>query len=155
MTIRFCTFTTLVLVHFQATLFFEITHECYDWLKKLKKEKPRAILSEGTGRKTGNNLLSHSSVAALPSATEGLTSVFGMETCVSPRLWSPEWFQKSWYPEKQECCHNFNNENKSLTFGEQASLRKIRRLWWTKWFGTLVSVSSTHYCAYTSDLSTW
>ena len=75
-----------MLVHFQATLFFEITHECYDWLKKLIKEKTRAILSEGTGRKTGNNLLSHSSVAALPSAIEGLTSVFGMETCVSPRL---------------------------------------------------------------------
>ena len=79
-----------MLVHFQATLFFEITHEYYDWLKKLKKEKTRAILSEGTGRKTGNNLLSHGSEAALPSATEGLTNVFGMETCVSPRLWSPD-----------------------------------------------------------------
>ena len=29
-TIRSCTFTTLVLVHFQATLFFEITHGYYD-----------------------------------------------------------------------------------------------------------------------------
>ena len=57
---------------------------------EFEKEKTRAFRSEGTGRKTGNNLLSHGSEAALPSATEGLTSVFGMETCVSPRLWSPD-----------------------------------------------------------------
>lgn len=35
---------------------------------------------------TGNDLLSHRIVAALPSADEGLTGVFGMGTCVSPLL---------------------------------------------------------------------
>ena len=49
-------------------------------------EKTRVIAEDDTGHKTGNNLLSHSSRAALPSAIEGLTSVFGMETCVSPHL---------------------------------------------------------------------
>ena len=44
-----------------------------------------------TGHNTGNNLLSHPSVGALPSAVAGLTSVFEMETCVSPHLWSPDW----------------------------------------------------------------
>ena len=39
---------------------------------------------------TGNYLLSHGSEAVLPSATESLTSVFEMGTCVSSRLWSPE-----------------------------------------------------------------
>ena len=50
------------------------------------EKRPVPSIWDDTGRKTGNNLLSHSSEAALPSATEGLTSVFGMETCVSPRL---------------------------------------------------------------------
>ena len=57
-----------------------------------ENKKTRAFRWEGAGRKTGNNLLSHGSEAALPSATEGLTNVFGMETCVSPRLWSPDWY---------------------------------------------------------------
>ena len=35
----------------------------------------------------GNDLLSH--LAAVPSAQEGLTSVFGMGTGGSPPLWSP------------------------------------------------------------------
>ena len=43
-----------------------------------------------TGHNTGNNLLSHRSVAALPSAHVSLTSVFEMGTCVSLLLWSPE-----------------------------------------------------------------
>ena len=58
----------------------------YVFIIFLEIEKTRVIVKDDTGHKTGNNLLSHSSVAALPSATEGLTSVFGMETCVSPRL---------------------------------------------------------------------
>ena len=58
----------------------------YEFIIFLEIEKTRVIVKDDTGHKTGNNLLSHSSVAALPSATEGLTSVFGMETCVSPRL---------------------------------------------------------------------
>ena len=50
------------------------------------EKKTRVFNEEDAGRNTGNNLLSHSSEAALPSAIEGLTSVFGKETCVSPRL---------------------------------------------------------------------
>ena len=43
------------------------------------------------GHNTGDNLLSHPSVGALPSAVTGLTSVFEKGTCVSLHLWSPEW----------------------------------------------------------------
>ena len=43
-----------------------------------------------TGHNTGDNLLSHPSVGALPSAVTGLTSVFEKGTCVSLHLWSPE-----------------------------------------------------------------
>ena len=46
-----------------------------------------------TGHKTGDNLLSHPSVGALPLAVEGLTSVFEMGTCVSPHLYSPDWLR--------------------------------------------------------------
>ena len=35
-------------------------------------------------KKPGNFLLSHQAALAVPSAPEGLTSVFGMETGVSP-----------------------------------------------------------------------
>ena len=37
----------------------------------------------------GNDLLSHRVTPAVPSALEGLTSVFGMGTGVSPPPWSP------------------------------------------------------------------
>jgi hypothetical protein len=37
----------------------------------------------------GDDLLSHAVAHAVPSALEGLTSVFGMGTGVSPPLWSP------------------------------------------------------------------
>ena len=93
------TFATLVLVHLQAPLFLQVAHALlfsfvgFFVLRNINSsrgKKARALLSEGAGHKTGDDLLSHSSVAALPSAIEGLTSVFGMETCVSPRLWSPE-----------------------------------------------------------------
>ena len=43
---------------------------------------------------TGNYLLSHNSVVVLPSATESLTSVFEMGTCVSSRLLSPEYLRR-------------------------------------------------------------
>ena len=97
-------------------------------------KKTRVIDEDDTGHKTGNNLLSHSSEAALPSATEGLTSVFGMETCVSPRLWSPEWFRRVDIQKIWSVATTLVNENISLTFGEQASLRKIRRFWWNQMF---------------------
>ena len=40
-------------------------------------------------RKAGDNLLSHRVAPAVPSAPEGLTSVFGMGTGGTPRLSSP------------------------------------------------------------------
>lgn len=46
--------------------------------------RPRPPLGD-RGQEPGDDLLSHSSGAALPSATAGLTIVFGMGTCVSPR----------------------------------------------------------------------
>ena len=56
-----------------------------------KQEKPDHQEVIGL-HNTGNYLLSHDSVVVLPSATESLTSVFEMGTCVSPRLLSPESF---------------------------------------------------------------
>jgi hypothetical protein len=37
----------------------------------------------------GSDLLSHAVTHAVPSAVEGLTSVFGMGTGVTPLLWPP------------------------------------------------------------------
>ena len=37
----------------------------------------------------GDILLSHTVTSAVPSALEGLTTVFGMGTGVAPPLWSP------------------------------------------------------------------
>src|SRR4029079_11212285 len=37
----------------------------------------------------GSDLLSHALTRAVPSAVEGLTSVFGMGTGVTPLLWPP------------------------------------------------------------------
>ena len=50
------------------------------------KCKTRVLDEEDAGHKTGNNLLSYNSEVVLPSAIEGLTSVFEMETCVSLHL---------------------------------------------------------------------
>ena len=95
-------------------------------MDEFENEKTRAFPSEGTGRKTGNNLLSHGSEAALPSATEGLTNVFGMETCVSPRLWSPDR-----YPADRQNADGFvvtaavrDYGKISLTSGNASAVRK-------------------------------
>ena len=40
-------------------------------------------------KRAGNDLLSHRVPPAVPSALEGLTSVFGMGTGVAPPVWSP------------------------------------------------------------------
>ena len=53
----------------------------------LKREKP---LSQGASKvKPGNVLLSHPVSGAVPSVLEGLTSVFGMGTGVTPPLEPP------------------------------------------------------------------
>ena len=56
-------------------------------LRAAKKEKPVGSL-EPTGFKNtpGSDLLSHALTHAVPSAVEGLTSVFGMGTGVTPLL---------------------------------------------------------------------
>ena len=56
----------------------------------LTAKRPARSFRSARAIDPGNNLLSHSILAALPSAVEGLTIVFGMGTCVSPHLWSPE-----------------------------------------------------------------
>jgi hypothetical protein len=43
--------------------------------------------------KLGNGLLSHPVSKAVPSVLEGLTSVFGKGTGVSPPLWSPSFLR--------------------------------------------------------------
>jgi hypothetical protein len=48
----------------------------------------RRTLTKNQIKKPGNDLLSHRQ-AAVPSARQGLTSVFGMGTGGSPALWSP------------------------------------------------------------------
>mgnify|MGYP001803288953 CR=1 FL=1 len=70
-------------------LYFDISGESH-WRILNDTKKARIFLSEDPGHKPGNNLLSHRIGAALPSATAGLTSVFEMGTCISPRLWSPD-----------------------------------------------------------------
>ena len=80
----------LCLFIFKRRFFFKLPmlnfRECKVYVERFQCKKTRAFLSEDAGHKTGDDLLSHSSVAALPSAIEGLTSVFGMGTCVSPHL---------------------------------------------------------------------
>src|SRR3981081_4546698 len=43
----------------------------------------------GLNKTLGNDLLSHRVTPTVPSALEGLTTVFGMGTGVSPPPWSP------------------------------------------------------------------
>jgi hypothetical protein len=55
-----------------------------------KQRKPSEQCSEGFQEiEAGDNLLSHRVTPAVPSAPEGLTSVFGMGTGGTPRLSSP------------------------------------------------------------------
>ena len=74
----------------------------------------------------GDYLLSQAVSNQVPSAIRGLTSVFEMGTGVSPVLSSP-----------------YSILNKTILIGISGQM-----------FERLVSVSSTHYCASTSDLST-
>ena len=56
-------------------------------------ENKKALLQaceEGLGKNFGSVLLSHLVTKAVPSALEGLTSVFGMGTGVSPPLSPPK-----------------------------------------------------------------
>ena len=55
------------------------------------KEKARSVTMtrRASGKIPGSDLLSHRPAPAVPSAVEGLTSVFGMGTGVTPPLWPP------------------------------------------------------------------
>ena len=53
------------------------------------KRKAHAWYHAWASEEPGNALLSHSLAAAVSSALEGLTSVFGMGTGVAPPAWSP------------------------------------------------------------------
>jgi hypothetical protein len=54
-----------------------------DW-KHYKHERPHAVKHEASQKNPGGDLLSHPVAQAVSSALEGLTSVFGMGTGVSP-----------------------------------------------------------------------
>ncbi len=60
-----------------------ITH-CFSHAKAPVLNKTRALFMN-----PGNDLLSHAATHAVPSALEGLTSVFGMVTGVAPPLQPP------------------------------------------------------------------
>jgi hypothetical protein len=58
------------------------------------KKTPRSVSWSGADDKPGGVLLSHRVAPAVPSAQEGLTTVFGMGTGVAPPVWPPEKFSK-------------------------------------------------------------
>ena len=61
-------------------------------LRKLtrKTKRPSAVLGRFDQLNPGDDRLSHAVSRAVPWALEGLTTVFGMGTGVSPPVWSPE-----------------------------------------------------------------
>ena len=56
----------------------------------MKSKKPIRMLEWAFKIKFGGDLLSHTVTHAVPSALEGLTSVFGMGTGVTPPVWPPK-----------------------------------------------------------------
>ncbi len=60
------------------------------YAKRSRQEKKKPAVFTAGFFYPGNDLLSHPVSRAVPSAQEGLTSVFGMGTGVSPPPWSPE-----------------------------------------------------------------
>src|SRR5262249_50337763 len=56
-----------------------VRHEAFE-----KRRRPGLRIDPGTLNYPGNDLLSHAVTSAVPSALEGLTSVFGMGTGVAP-----------------------------------------------------------------------
>ncbi len=53
------------------------------------KKSPLTFRSAGFLKNPGSDLLSHHLAMAVPSAQEGLTSVFGMGTGGTPPVWPP------------------------------------------------------------------
>ena len=86
----------------------------------------------------GSNLLSHTVTSAVPSALRGLTSVFEMGTGVSLSLWPPSKPIRIFY----------------LGLATTGTFTCKQEMQTIKPHDRLVPVSLTHYCAYTSGLST-
>ncbi len=72
-----------------------------------KKEPPSSSPKRGgrgcTQEKSGSDLLSHAVSRGVPSALEGLTSVFGMGTGVTPPTLPPETFEPSSWVSSTAC----------------------------------------------------
>ena len=106
-------------------------------LIKQKSERPSSLSLVCCVRSlfclgTGNVLFSRAVSSQVHSALRGLTSVFGMGTGVSLLLSSPVWLSMF--------CTKLSSSRLFFRICDQA-------------LDLLVSVSSTHYCAYTPDLS--
>ena len=70
-------------------------HTIDDRRIKTQKRPSQFITETAFNLNSGNYLLSHTVARAVPSAQEGLTSVFGMGTGGSPPILSPENFYNS------------------------------------------------------------
>ena len=95
------------------------------------------------GINSGDVLLSHTLARAVPSGLKSLTSVFGMGTGGTSSLRSPKSrFDLFGNIDGQLCVAALKQSQPTVNFMVKPN-------------GLLVTVSSTHYCAYTSVLSTW
>ena len=61
-------------------------HVIGSWLTRPYKRTARLLSTRAVRNNPGSDLLSHTLTRAAPSAVEGLTSVFGMGTSVTPLL---------------------------------------------------------------------
>ena len=96
---------------------------------------PADLHRAGVERMAGDYLLSHTREGAVPSAPEGLTSVFGMGTGMAPPTWSPT---KSWI-RKRVMVVDVEDDSKRE---EGQAVRAIS------------TGPRTHCCVYTPRLST-
>src|SRR2546427_8302159 len=98
----------------------------------LRTKKPADLAISGLLIKPGSVLLSHCLTAAVLSALEGLTSVFGMGTGVTPPAWPPGNSMKtlnadgrtqdlfrSFFQKSSLSCHKNSQESFALVFGEK------------------------------------
>ena len=108
---------------------------------------------------SGSDLLSHTVARAVPSALEGLTSVFGMGTGVAPPKLPPEFWEHADWPGVP--LTNTKKSSISVRLGSSEGLCRLAAHGGREKFENiskphelLVPVSSTHCCASTSGLST-
>ena len=77
----------------------------------------------------GNDLLSHSLAQAVPSALEGLTSVFGMGTGISPLPWSPETYNQNSNYIRITAMIQGREENEEIKIDPSPSFLPLKYLW--------------------------